>query len=210
MMNFLLILAFLLVAITTSYLLHQHHLSRQQQARKQSLPLPPIDVASSSFYKQTIDINENKFESTSQNLVNWQQTISKMRKKGRTQAALNVCEGKYPLYSAYRQATLILRSILQDKNVDEPKVQEILSRLYKTAATAEMIHCKGSGGQSMSPAALKKLKMPLNDNFSIDYNELGYKEIPLLTKKDIKAIVSYWGEPEKHDSPRRLYQKYLN
>mgnify|MGYP001161301866 CR=1 FL=1 len=210
MTNFLFILAFLLAVAATSYLLHKYHIYIQYQTRKKSLPLPPIDSFNSNFNSQIVDIKKNKVLSKDLAAINWLELISDMRKQGQTESALSVCESKFPLYSAYRQATLILRSILQDKNIDEKKTHETLLRLYKTAATAEMIHMKKSTGETISSTTLKKINMPLIENFSFEYNNLGYTEIPLLTKKDIKALVSRWGEPKKHESPRSLYQKYLN
>ena len=209
MTNFLLILTFLLAVAATSYLLHQYHIFMQYQTRKKSLPLPPIDSFNSNLTPQNIDIN-NKLLPKNQAASNWLDLVSEMRKQGQIESALNVCERKFPLYSAYRQATLIFRSILQDKNLEEKKTHETLLRLYKTAATAEMIYMKRSTGGTISSTKLKNLNMPLIESFSFDYNDLGYTEIPLLTKKDIKTIVSRWGEPKKHECPRRLYQKYLN
>ena len=210
MMNLLLIFTFLLAVTTTSYLLHRYHLSERQRARKSSLPLPPIGSYDSNLDPQVTDINNNKLSYEAQSSINWLQLVSEKRKEGQTESALNLCRRKFPLYSAFRQAILILRSVLQNKSVSPEKTQETLLCLYKTAATAELIHKKSSDEDSISPAQMNKLNLTLIENFSFDYNKLGYTEIPLLTKKDVKALVSHWGEPKTHYSPHELYQKYLN
>ena len=208
-MNLLLILAFLLAITTTSYLLHRYHLSERQRARKKSLPLPPLGSYDSNIEPQVIDINDNKLNDKTEPSNNWLHLVSEMRKKGQTESALKLCRSKFPLYGAFRQATLILRSVLQNKSLSKEKTQETLVCLYKTAATAELIHMKRSDGDTISSVQMKKLNLTLIENFSFDYKELGYTEIPLLTKNDVKALVSNWGEPKTHDSPHKLYQKYL-
>ena len=209
-MNFLLILTFLLAVTTTSYLLHRYHLSGRQRARKSSLPLPPLGSYNSNLDSQVIDINNNKLNYEAQSSKNWLQLVSEKRKKGQAESALNLCRRKFPLYGAFKQAILILRSVLQNESVSPEKTQETLLCLYKTAATAELIHKKSSDEVSISPAQMNKLNLTMIENFYFDYNKLGYTEIPLLAKKDVKALVSHWGEPKTHYPPHKLYQKYLN
>ena len=214
-MNFLFIIACLVFVITVSYLLHRYHLFERQQARKRSLPLPPLGSNNLKLIPQTIDIDENYRVDEEQPPLpittgTWQKSIAAMKKNGEFEGALNLCKSKFPLYSAYRQATLILRSVLQTESLSNKETEENLLRLYKTAVTAEMIHMKKSAEDTVSSSELKKLNKAEIDSISIDYNILGYLEIPLLTKKDIKTIVSLWGEPKKHNSPSKLYQKYIN
>ena len=212
-MNLLFIIACLLIVIATSYLLHQYHLVQRQQTRKRSLPLPPLVNNEVKLRSQTIDIERNKNANSRQPSVtsgNWQKLVSEMRKNGEFENALNLCKKKFPLYSAYKQTTLILRSVLQTEGLAKKKTEEAMLHLYKTAATAELIHMKRSVEDTIPSSELKKLNMGLIGRISFNYDVLGYLEIPLLTQKDIKTIVSHWGEPKKHDSPRKAYQKYLN
>ena len=212
-MNLLFIIACLLTVTAASYLLHQYHLVQRQQTRKRSLPLPPLENNKVKLESQAIDIDRNKSAYSRQPSVtsgNWQKLVSEMKKNGEIEAALNLCKKKFPLYSAYRQTTLILRSVLQTEGLAKKRLNEAMLHLYKTAATAELIHMKRSAEDTISSSELKKLNIALIESISFNYDVLGYLEIPLLTQKDIKTIVSHWGEPKKHDSPRKLYQKYVN
>ena len=211
-MNLLSILAFIFAVMTTSYLLYQRQLSARQKARKSSLPLPPIGNSDCYLETQAIDKDRNSIDAQNQTPIapdNWQRLVTKLRKEGQTEPALNLCKTKFPLYSAYRKATVVIRSALQTKGLSKRRTHEILLHLYETAATAELIHMKRSRESAISSAELKKLNMALIRDISFNYSELGYTEIPLLTQKDIKTIVDHWGEPKKHDSPRKAYQKYM-
>ena len=212
-MNLIFMMTFILVVMTTSYLLHQYQFSKQLKTRKSSLPLPPISSSNFNINLQTIDIKDKILNSSTEvpkTPDNWQKLITEMRKEGQNEPALKLCISKFPLYSAYRRATVILRSVLHTKGLSERKTHKTLLRLYRTAAAAEMIHMKRSREDAISFTELKKMNMSSIENIPFDYNILGYKELPLLTQKDIKIIVNQWGEPKKHDSPRKAYQKYLN
>ena len=104
---------------------------------------------------------------------------------------------------------MILKSTLQNEDSSQAKIQDILSQLYKTAAVAELIHVKNSAANKRIPDKVKITDVTLLEKIPFDYNKLGYLELPLLTKKDTRVLVSHWGEPRKHDSPRNLYKNYL-
>ena len=212
-MNLLFILAFILLVATTSYLLHQYQSSIRQKTRKSSLPLPPIGNSDCHLKPQAFGKTGDSADTHSHTFKapdNWQRSITELRKEGQTEPALKLCKSKFPSYSAYKRATVILRSLLKTKGLSKRRTHKILLSLYKTAATAEMIHMKRSRENAISSSELKNLNMTLIESISFNYNELGYTEIPLLTRKDIKTIVSHWGEPKKHDSPRKAYQKYID
>jgi hypothetical protein len=153
--------------------------------------------------------NENQKPPPLKDPSNWRQSVLEMRKKKQIEPALNLCKSKFPLYTAYREATLILKSTLQSEGSSQAKIQGILSQLYKTAAIAELIHMKKSAENKRLPYKVKITNITLLEKIPFDYNKLGYLELPLLTKKDTRVLVSHWGEPRKHDSPRNLYKNYL-
>ena len=214
-MSFLFFLMFFSSVFLSVYLFNRHNTYLRQQNRKRSQPLPPIgnseaDLSSETYNNETkISSRENQTPSHLKNPSNWRQSVLEMRKKKQIKPALNLCKSKFPLYTAYREATLILKSTLQNEGSSQAKIRGILSQLYKTAAIAELIHMKKSAENKRLPDKVKITDITLLDKIPIDYNKLGYLELPLLTKKDTRVLVSHWGEPRKHDSPRNLYENYL-
>ena len=187
----------------------------REQNRKRSQPLPPIGNLKADLTSE-IENKDKKISdfkihipTTSKNPGNWRQLALEMRKKNQMEPALTLCKSKFPLYTAYREATLILKSILQNENLSPAKVQRTLSQLYKIAAIAELIHMKKSAGLKPLPDKLKIVDITLLNKIPIDYNNLGYLELPLLKKQDARILVKHWGEPNKHESPRTLYGNHF-
>ena len=214
-MSLLFSLLFFTSVIFSVYLLNRHNIYLRQQNRKRSQPLPPIRNLETDLTNETnnkdekISDGEKQTPSPLKNPSNWRKLAFEMREKKQFTPALNLCKSKFPMYTAYKETTLILRSILQNEGSSQAKIQDILSQLYKTAAIAELIHMKKSDGNKRLPDKVKISDITLLENIPFDYNELGYFELPLLTKKDTRVLVSHWGEPRKHDSPRNLYKNYL-
>ena len=214
-MSFLFLLMFFSSVFLCVYLLNRHNTYQRQQNRKRSQPLPPIANLEDDLSIDTLNNETKTFDGESQpppnleNPSNWRQSVLEMRKKKQIEPALHLCKSKFPMYTAYKETTLILRSILQNEGSSQAKIQDILSQLYKTAAIAELIHMKKSDGNKRIPDKVKITDITLLEKIPFDYYELGYSMLPLLTKKDTRVLVSHWGEPRKHDSPRNLYENYL-
>ena len=214
-MNFFFLIMFLSSVFLSVYLFNRHNTYLRQQNRKRSQPLPPISNLEADLSNQTNDKPTKTSDGESQpsahleNPSNWRQSVLEMRKKKQIEPALHLCKSKFPLYTAYRETTLILKSTLQNEGSSQAKIQEILLQLYKTAAIAELIHMKKSDENKHLPDKIKISDITLLEKIPFDYYELGYSMLPLLTKKDTRVLVSHWGEPRKHDSPRKLYENYL-
>ena len=214
-MSLLFLLIFFLSVVLSIYLLDQHNNHLRQQNRKRSQPLPPIGNLETDLSKTNDNINRKTSDGQKQTTApqkisaTWRQSVSEMRKKKQTEAALKLCKSKFPLYTAYREATLVLRSMLKNEGLSRAEIKKTLSQLYKTAAIAELIYSKKSAVGKSLPDQLKTADIKLFDKIPLDYNKLGYLKLPLLTKHDTKVLVSHWGEPDKHDSPSNLYEKHL-
>ena len=203
---------FLLLFITavgiTSFLLHRHQSIQRDREIKRSLPLPPLGKSNPNLPLKGAKIHKVNNKAPIKP-VSWQQLVSEMRRKNDFDSALMLCREKFPLYTAYKQATIILRSRLDSNKTDKEDRKALVLELYSMAAAAELIHSKKMGPNT-PPSKLRRLDMDRINSFSFKYNQLGYLELPLLTKQDIRVIVDMWGEPTKHGTPRVVYQKQLS
>ena len=215
MMNLLFLLMFFLGVILCAFLLNRYNNSLRLQNRKRSQPLPPIGNLGADLTNQIENKNEitsdfkNKITPHSKNPSNWRQLALEMRKENQIEQALNLCKSKFPLYTAYKEATLILKSILRNEDLSQAKIQRTLSQLYKIAAIAELVYMKKSAEGKLLNDKFKTVDVTLLHRIPFDYNKLGYLELPLLKKQDTRLLVSHWGEPDKHDSPRKLYKDHF-
>ena len=208
---------FLLLFITavgiTSFLLHRHQLIQRDREIKRSLPLPPLGKSHLNPPLKGAKIHRkiNKVDKKAPiKTVSWRQLVSEMRRKNDFDAALMLCREKFPLYTAYKQATIVLRSRLDSKKTNAEVRKTLIRELYRVAAAAELIHSKKVSANKIPSSKLKRLDMDRINSFPFKYNQLGYLELPLLTKQDIRVIVEMWGEPTKHGSPREVYQKQVS
>ena len=101
------------------YLFNRHNTYLRQQNRKRSQPLPPIGNLEADLSNQTIDNDETKTSDGEnqppahlENPNNWRQSVLEMRKKKQIEPALNLCKSKFPLYTAYREATFDIKVYL--------------------------------------------------------------------------------------------------
>ena len=63
---------------------------------------------------------------------------------------------------------------------------------------SEYCQCPGYNIIEIMPAHLI-------EGLSYTYNDIGYNELTLLGKTDIKELVSLWGEPEHHSTLNKMY-----
>ena len=136
------LLLFISAIGATSYLLHRHHLIQREREIKRSLPLPPL--AKSNFDTplkagKTPKDNIGYDKEAPPQPRSWVQSVSDMKKKNDLEAALMLCRKKLPLYTAYKQAAIILRSRLDSKKISTELNKTLILELYRVAAAAELI-----------------------------------------------------------------------
>lgn len=110
-----------------------------------------------------------------------------------------------PLPAVFREGAIAIRSLIREKISSNEIYDNELSLLYWLAAIdslsvpySEVL--KEPGYNVMKSIPGKTLK-----GLAFTYAELGYSELKLLNKTDIKWIVERWGESEHHSTLHRMY-----
>lgn len=111
---------------------------------------------------------------------------------------------QYPLLGAYTQRCIQLRQRLKTTSTNPKLFNTTLQELYRTAAVAELLHSKKSKGK-LPLGQLKMLPDELIAELDMPYAKLGYIELRLLRKSDIKQLLLLWGKPETHQCPRSYH-----
>ena len=135
----------------------------------------------------------------------WQERVAELKKQGRLDEALDVCRQEYPLWSAYQQASLIHRAKIKQPDQNEAGVVNELAALYKLASEASFLHDRVKGLPNLSLAQLKLLDLSPIEELEMPYSKIGYTELRLIKKTDIKLLLDYWGKPETHIKPREFH-----
>lgn len=108
-----------------------------------------------------------------------------------------------PLPSAFSDAKYTLRKIMKENNSQDDTELKFIYRLavwesFCIEPYSEIAECPTF---NILEKAFKKVK-----ELDYSWNEIGYKQLK-LNNSDIKAMISFWGEPDGHSS---LNEKYNN
>jgi len=133
----------------------------------------------------------------------WTERIKKLR--GEPFKRLLLAIENLPLPRAFREAAIALRSLIKEKIKLKQCYEEELALLYWLAAInsfsipySEVLQIPGYNVIESVPG--EKLK-----ELPFTYKELGYEDLQLLNKTDIKLLIEAWGHPDKHSTLHKIH-----
>jgi hypothetical protein len=185
----------LLVAILIT-VLHRYQINKFRETADRSNPLAPLipitpyddDLDSLNSERSVTVVSEIAIQPCEN--LSWQEEVKNLRESGYFQEALTLCRRQYPKMLAFRQSLVTLRACIK-KEEDIP--EERLASLYQTAILGNMIkHKKNTACFDISHQR-QKIQNPREC-----WQNLGYRNLDLLTKTDCRLLVKYWGEPDTH------------
>ncbi len=218
-------IAFLSIVITvvllgiTVYGLHRYQTMEVEYTVDRSMPLPPLDdeqdkspltdtVAAVPVSEAITSPAAELAQAEPPKEENWLDRVAALKKADELDAALALCEAEFPLWGAYNQACIILRTQLRSAEADGQTEEILLKRLYQLAANAELLHDKSPQATHYTLSQLKELNLAQLQELVPDYQELGYAHLRLIRKSDIKLMQARWGKVHDHALPRDLYQDW--
>lgn len=133
----------------------------------------------------------------------WADEIKNLKSQPRKR--LEMAVRNFPLPAAFREAAIAMRSIIRTLRKEGNDYEQALTVLYGFAAidsfSIPYSERLGEPGynimESIPGTEIRKLKFI--------YQELGYKELKILNKTDIKWIVESWGEPRSHTTLNEMH-----
>lgn len=117
------------------------------------------------------------------------------------EARLRMALQYLPLPAAFREAAISIRALVRQRRGTGEDHADLLDALYRLAVEESFLFSTpflpGIGpafnvAEQIPEAELKALEFP--------YAEIGYTELGLLNKTDVKWLIGAWGEPEKHQT----------
>jgi hypothetical protein len=73
---------------------------------------------------------------------------------------------------------------------------------------AELLHDKSDDSTNLSLAQLRRRDFRKAESLLIDYEKIGYAQLRLIRKSDIKEMLAAWGRPEGHHLPREAFEDW--
>ncbi len=107
-----------------------------------------------------------------------------------------------PLPAGYSTAIQALHGL---RKLDKDNSVEYLKQIYQLAVQYSMYIYYSEYCQCPGYNIIEIMPAHLIEGLSYTYNDIGYNELTLLGKTDIKELVSLWGEPEHHSTLNKMY-----
>lgn len=223
MLVFFSIVLALLVTGATVYGLHRYQAMAVEYTVDRTMPLPPlhegfqagINARNSSKPQANIPSEKQNTPEVERAVPRqsgpaseprssaWQARVNAAKKSGNLDLAYQICVDNYPLWGAYNQACIILRSRLKSMKLSHAERETLLGELYRCAVVAEMLHDKSEGAEHRTLNQLKQIPLSLLTEREFDYSQIGYAELRLIRKSDVRLLQKHWGRPESHQLPRQ-------
>jgi len=123
---------------------------------------------------------------------------------------LELAMANLPLPGAFEQAAVAVRALIRARRKASEPIEEDLSLLYWLAAVRSFMleyapRLKEPGFNIIEAIPGERLR-----SLSYDYAHLGYRELSLLNKTDIKWLIEAWGEPSSHATLNDLHEDLWN
>ncbi len=117
-----------------------------------------------------------------------------------------------PLPAAIREAVVAVRALVRAKRKAGESWEEELTLLYWLAAIRSFILEYAPRLQRPGFGVIEAIPGDRLRSLRYDYSQLGYRELSLLNKTDVKWLIAAWGEPESHTTlnvmHRELWDEY--
>ncbi len=216
------LLALALLGLTV-YALHRYQTMEVEFNADRSAPLPPLSentalpeaekntkkdeskLASRPSVIRPVTAKAVKKEPKSPSppsVKSWQDTVAKLKTAGKYEEAVELCGQQMPLWGAYNQLCMLIRSEIKDSSRDATYRNQLVAKLYSTAVVAEFLHDKSEDSEKLTNQQLRKLDLDSISALEFPYSEIGYAHLRLIRKSDIKHMVDLWGRPANHRVPR--------
>ncbi len=230
--------AFLSIVLALSLLgiivygLHKYQTMEVEYHVDRTMPLPPIDGArrkhsspesgmgtAGESTRSRVRSNSRGTGKSSRLAANsgqvqrprkagWQDQLAKAKNVGNFELAKQLCRQQFPLWSAFNQACITIRGQLKTIDLGSESAAKLLLELYRTAAMAELLHDKSEQAESFKLHQLRSIDQAALAQLDFPYTEIGYAQLRLIRKSDVKMMLASWGRPQGHKYPREQYAQW--
>lgn len=144
--------------------------------------------------KLRADINDSSF---------WADRIKALREEPLKR--LRLALENLPLPAAFREAAVAVRAIIREKQKSKFEFTEEVALLYWLAAVESFGLPYSKFLSQPGFNVLESVPGNVIKSLPFSYQELGYNQLSLLNKTDIKWCVARWGEPYRHTTLNEMH-----
>ena len=123
----------------------------------------------------------------------WQDQVKRLKDKGELDLAMSLCQQQFPKAQAFQQAAILLRLQMKQQLEQGGDIEPLLTRLYRCAVLADLFRSNAAHKPANARHALKSLSP-----HEFLYQQIGHRELRLLSKSDVRLLENRWGAPAQH------------
>jgi len=142
----------------------------------------------------------------------WADKVQRLKKQGLSEEVIKESSKRIPYPASFKEIAIAIRKDIRAKRKEGADTKILLSELHKWAVIENFFNHVDWGWitsdrtiHSTARSSIQGIKAP--------YKTVGYKELGLLKKTDIKWLIEAFGEPEQHTNAKEanpeLYEQAI-
>lgn len=135
--------------------------------------------------------------------LSWSNYIKKHRED--PSQRYQVAQQFLPWPIGFKESVLALRAMIRDKRKADIDYKPELLSLYHLAAWESFCPKQCESIDEPAFKVFEQIPGGLITALPVDYQQLGYQQLKLMTKTDAKMLVNLYGEPKQHSTLNQLY-----
>lgn len=206
MLSFFVLLLLVLITVGVIAVLRKNQRKHVEETADRTAPLPALDDTLPDFVPAPVADEPDGGEEPdpaedagAQPNDNWLLQIKTLRANQQYDEALDVCLIQFPKAQAIQQAAIILRQQIKISQDNGISFEDLLQNLYNLAAFADVY-----SSNRHAPSSVPQMMAALRD-CKARYPVMGYQQLKLLNKGDIRLLEQAWGKPETHRRAEQIY-----
>lgn len=135
--------------------------------------------------------------------LSWSNYIKKHRED--PSQRYQVAQQFLPWPIGFKESVLALRAMIRDKRKADIDYKSELLSLYHLAAWESFCPKQCESIDEPAFKVFEQIPGGVVTDLPVDYQQLGYQQLKLMTKTDAKMLVNLYGEPKQHSTLNQLY-----
>ena len=143
----------------------------------------------------------------------WADKVKRLKAQGLSNEVIRESRKNIPYPAAFREIAIAVRKDIRARRKEGRDTKDLLCKLYKWAVT-ENLFMDLEWSKIVTERILHSTARSCIKGLKAPYDIIGYQNLALLNKTDVKWLVEAFGEPARHSTAREanpeLWQRAVN
>ncbi len=131
----------------------------------------------------------------------WADKVKRLKEQGLSNKVIRESRKKIPYPAAFREIAIAVRKDIRARRKEGVDAKDLLLTLYEWAVT-ENLFTDLEWSKIVTETILHSTAHSSTKGLEAPYKMIGYQNLALLNKTDVKWLAEAFGEPERHSTAR--------